>query len=825
MFPFQWRKQVKQQSRKFQQLSLEQLESRLPPGDLFGHMLGLLWASDFSSLDGHLCVPAFKETTGPTTMAYWPTVERDIPGVDLTLPVASASPENRTDTHKGAPGSGKTSEIAGSQPRQDFFADLLGANQNLFSGGMLPGFDGLFATLVPTRETNRRDLADVTGGVPPFVSAEGGPAPSPIPARGETPVVHENRVSDGTPLFMPGGLGGRAGSAPHRADSPPTSDEVPITWRGVPATAKAGEWIVHFKGLTGSAQAEKAAAQGEFLHAGLVNLQVTQDLESDGLFLVQAPPALGFQDVQASMARLPGYDYAEPNFVVHVDSTFPNDPLFPNLWGLYNTGQAGGTPGADIHAPQAWDLTTGSSSVVVAVIDTGIDYNHPDLVANLWTNSNDFSHGYNFVNNTNDPFDDNGHGTHVAGTIGAAGNNGFGVVGVNWNVQLMALKFLDANGFGTTANAVQAVNYATAMRNQGVNVRVINASWVDGGYSQALHDAIQASGNAGILFIAAAGNGDPINHIGFSIDARPVYPASYNLSNIIAVAATDNQDHLAGFSNYGANSVHLGAPGVSILSTWPGGGYAYAKGTSMAAPHVTGVAALAWSYAPNATAQIIRTAILNGVDPVPALAGKTVTGGRLDAFNTLQNLTPNAGWSGWNTVGGITDVSLNSSAFNNRVYLFGKGEVDHGIYVTSTMNGTNWDGWSPIGGTTDAALSSAAFNGRLYLFAKGEVDHGIYVTSTMNGTNWDGWSPIGGTTDAALSSAVFHNRLYLFGKGEIDHGIYVNSMSNGADWSGWGTVGGITDVALGSTALGNRLYLFAKGEVDHGIYVNTLPGG
>ena len=229
--------------------------------------------------------------------------------------------------------------------------------------------------------------------------------------------------------------------------------------------------------------------------------------------------------------------------------------------------------------------------------------------------------------------DDHGHGTHTAGTIGAAGNNGTGVAGVNWSSSIMGLKFLSASGRGYLSDAVQAINYATMMRTEyGVNVRVTNNSWGGGGYSPAMASAIEASNDAGILFSAAAGNSHSNN------DLNPHYPSSYDASNVIAVAATDHDDNLASFSSYGQNTVHLAAPGVSVYSTVLGNGYAAYSGTSMATPHVSGVAALAWSVAPDASVAEIKNAILDGADSLNSLHGKVATGGRLNAYNTLQLL-------------------------------------------------------------------------------------------------------------------------------------------------------------------------------------------
>ncbi len=333
---------------------------------------------------------------------------------------------------------------------------------------------------------------------------------------------------------------------------------------------------------------------------------------------------------------------------VHIFQTAPNDSQYSQLWGLNNIGQTGGTVDADIDAAEAWEISTGSSSIVVGVIDTGVDYTHPDLAANIWTNPGEIAgngidddgngfvddiHGYDFVNNDGDPMDDNSHGTHVAGTIAGAGNNGQGVAGVNWTSSIMGLKFLSGSGSGYTSDAVRAVNYATMMRTTfGINVRVTNNSWGGGGSSLLMQNAIQASGDAGILFVAAAGN-DGTNN-----DVSPHYPSNYDLANVLSVAATDRNDNLAYFSNYGVSTVHLAAPGVAVYSTLPGGGYGSYSGTSMATPHVAGVAALAWSVDSEASVDDVRHALLRGTDSLGSLNGKVATGGRLNALNTLELL-------------------------------------------------------------------------------------------------------------------------------------------------------------------------------------------
>ena len=265
-----------------------------------------------------------------------------------------------------------------------------------------------------------------------------------------------------------------------------------------------------------------------------------------------------------------------PNYFRMADST-PNDPYYASLWGLNNTGQTGGTADADVDAPEAWNISTGSAEVIVAVLDSGVAYDHEDLTANMWINPGetpangvdddgngyiDDIYGYDFVNKDSDPMDDAGHGSHCAGTIAATGNNGKGIAGVNWTARIMALKFLSSLGYGTDADAIEAIEYIIDQKvNHGQNVVAINASWGGSDDDPLLYDAIEAAGDAGIIFCASAGND------GENTDAAPHYPSSYNLDNIISVASTTDEDALSSFSNFGATSVDLGAPGSSILSS------------------------------------------------------------------------------------------------------------------------------------------------------------------------------------------------------------------------------------------------------------------
>jgi subtilisin family serine protease len=318
--------------------------------------------------------------------------------------------------------------------------------------------------------------------------------------------------------------------------------------------------------------------------------------------------------------------YAEPNYIVHTVANAkitltPNDPSFGSLWGL-----------TKINAPGAWNVTTGSSNVVVAVLDTGVDYTHPDLVANMGRDS-DGNYGLDVANNDTDPMDDNEHGTHVSGTIGAVGNNGIGVVGVNWNVKLLACKFFDASGYGTTEGAIACLDYVKNMKERGINIVATSNSWGGGDFSQALVDAIDVQRQHGILFITAAGNGNAFG-VGQNNDTTPFYPCNTYLPNVICVAATTSTDAKAGFSNYGRHTVHVGAPGNGILSTVPGGGYASLSGTSMATPHVSGLAALLKAQDPSRDWRAIKNLILAGGDTISSMAN-TITGKRINANSAM----------------------------------------------------------------------------------------------------------------------------------------------------------------------------------------------
>ena len=381
----------------------------------------------------------------------------------------------------------------------------------------------------------------------------------------------------------------------------------------------------------------------------LNTLRSYSELPSFSFVSVTTSENLTLDELIARYKADPNVEYVEPNFRYQADDIIPNDPFFESLWGLNNVGQKingkpGGVSGVDINVLKAWDLTTGDDQIVVGVVDTGIDYTHPDLKANMWVNENEIPdngidddgngvvddiHGYNAVDDSGDPMDDNDHGSHCAGTIGAAGDNGEGIVGVNWKVKLMGLKFLSGDGSGSLNDALETINYALEMKKRGVNIRVLSNSWGGGDYSQALHDAIKALNKEGILFVAAAGNSAT------NTDTYPHYPSSYKSDNVLSVAAINNQDYLASFSNYGANSVHIGAPGVDVYSTVTGNDYAYFSGTSMATPHVSGVASLVLANNPTLTPKQIIETIVTTATPSAELKGKTISGGRVNVYAAM----------------------------------------------------------------------------------------------------------------------------------------------------------------------------------------------
>ena len=396
-----------------------------------------------------------------------------------------------------------------------------------------------------------------------------------------------------------------------------------------------GELLVKFK--NGTASPDVLAANS------LSGAIVVQEFPELGWQLVKLPDGANVEQGLAMYGNFAGVENVQPNYIYHL-AAVPNDPRFPELYGMQRIG-----------APAAWDVTTGSSNVVVAVIDTGIRYAHEDLALNMWRNPGELAgngvdddgngfvddyYGYDFFFNDSDPLDENGHGTHVAGTIGRVGNNSRGVTGVNWNVQMMAIKIYNNTGNGSTsAMLVNAYNYIRLMKNRGVNIRVTNNSYGGCdeacGYDQATKDALDALGEAGVLNVFAAGNS------GQNIESTPFYPASYNSPGILSVAASDSNDNRAGFSNFGTTSVDLAAPGVGVLSSYfsSNSSYVSLSGTSMASPHAAGAAALLAAANPSLSAASLKATLMNRVDVLSQWNGAVKSGGRLNVARAIQQPT------------------------------------------------------------------------------------------------------------------------------------------------------------------------------------------
>jgi subtilisin family serine protease len=414
------------------------------------------------------------------------------------------------------------------------------------------------------------------------------------------------------------------------------------------------ELLIRFKPGVSREQIETVLAEH--------NDEILDRIEAvSGLYAVDDLDNANPQDDAEEYSRLSDLVlYAEPNNIISLGPSeaistknlldrgnpgdAPNDPMFADQWALNNEGQDGGKSGADIRALDAWKKTKGSTKVVIAVLDSGVDYTHADLVSNIWTRPEsvpeyededlgtiDDYHGFNSDDAIADPMDENGHGTHCAGVIGAEGDNNEGIAGINWKVEIMPLKFLGSGGFGSTKNAIEAINYVIDRKKAGVNVRVISASWGSTSKSKALEDVIRIAGEEGILFVAAAGNDSSNN------DKRPHYPSNYDLPNVISVAALDRNDQLASFSNYGEKTVHIAAPGKDIVSTWLSNAYRDASGTSMATPQIAGVAGLILAKQPKISVGKLREKILASVDKLVSLNGKVSSGGRINAAKAVGN--------------------------------------------------------------------------------------------------------------------------------------------------------------------------------------------
>jgi thermitase len=557
-----------------------------------------------------------------------------------------------------------------------------------------------------------------------------------------------------------------------------------------------GELLVKFSGGSSSRFARLANTQ--------IGASVVEEIPFIGWQHVRLPAGMSVSDAIVLYSKLPGVVSAQPNYIYHLNAT-PNDPSFTQaqMYGMFK-----------IQAPAAWDRSTGSAQVVVAIIDTGIRYTHEDVAANMWHNPGEIQgngidddangyvddyYGYNFANGNSNPIDDFNHGTHVAGTIGGVGNNGKGVVGVNWNVRLMAVKLHDAAGNATAANAALCFQYVTMMKNRGVNIRVTNNSW--GGppeaaaYDQVLKDAIDATGNAGILNVFAAGNDNR------NIETTPSYPASYNSPSILAVASSTSTDARSSFSNFGAVSVDLAAPGSSILSSVNSGDSSYSNfsGTSMASPHAAGAAALLVSYRPNISVATLKATLMNTVDVLPQWQGLVISNGRLNVARAIRKLTTAYDFSGdgktevaiWNPSSGVWSIGNGADGVPNQQTSWGSSNLGD-IAVPADYDGD---------GKTDIAVWRAG-EGNWYI-----------INSTNGAVNLKNW---GGTGDQPVPADYDGDGLADVAVFRASEGNwYIRNSSTGtATVKGWGAPGdklvpadydgdGKTDIAVFRPSEGN----------------------
>lgn len=516
----------------------------------------------------------------------------------------------------------------------------------------------------------------------------------------------------------------------------------------------------------------------------------------------------------------PAFRYAEPDYIVRV-ATSPNDPRYldGSLWGLHNTGQNAGTADADIDAPEGWAIRHSAPNVVVGVIDTGIKLTHEDLAPNLWINPNETAdgtdsdhngfiddlHGINAILLNGNPDDDQGHGSHVAGTIGAAGNNGVGITGVAWNVQLMGLKFLGSSGGGTTSDAIICIDYGVEN-----GAHILNNSWGGGGFSLALLDAVEAARDAGVIFVAAAGNSATNN------DAEPIFPASLPVDNVIAVASTTRTDALSDFSCFGQGSVDIGAPGSDILSADFANltGYRSFNGTSMAAPHVAGVLALLRAEFPSDPWGQLINRLYRGGDVIPSLAnGKIANGRRLNlhgALTTTTNRPLNDDFASARTLYG--DSVLLRTSNHGATTEPGQPTI-HGTFAANPV----WFSFTPAAsGTTTVRAAAGETLVNPMSLATTTIPYDVIPTvmEVFTGTDLNSLTSVGSGTDLASFTAAAGTtyRIAVAGQNSAEGLIMLEVVGPPRN----STLNNAIGLTLGSRQFGSsRNALAEPGEPDH----------
>lgn len=562
-----------------------------------------------------------------------------------------------------------------------------------------------------------------------------------------------------------------------------------------------GELLVKFKDGTAS-EAARTSHQ-------LTGASIVEEFPTIGWQRIKLPAGLSAERAMTKYARIAGVEHVQPNYYYSLLAT-PNDPQF-TASGMYGMGK--------ISAPQAWDLSTGSSSVVVADIDTGMRYTHQDLAPNAWINAGEIAangidddgngfiddvYGWDFFYNDSNPIDDaGGHGTHTAGTIGAVGNNNLNVVGVCWNVKIMPIKIYSPVGTdSTSAMLINAYNYITMMKNRGVNIRATNNSYGGCGeacgYDQATKDALDAMGDSGIINAFAAGNSNTNN------DTTPSYPVSYNSPTVIGVASSTSTDARSSFSSYGVTTVDLAAPGSGVLSTYANSNTSTAtlSGTSMATPHVTGAAALLSSHNPSLSPASIKASLLNNVDVLPAWNGLVKTGGRLNVFKALQNPT-------------VCNFQLSSSSANHDI-----GGGNGNVNVTAQTNcdyavksNVSWitvTAGNP--GSGNGSLSyTVAPNGGLYRSGTIRVADKTFTVNQRGGDpapnavlDFDGDAKSDYSAIENVSGQmIWHNFKTTNGYTATNFGLFADDIPVPGDYDGDGQ----TDIAVWRNSNGDYYYL------------------